>query len=129
LDPEISGNGEEMTLAAKILYLLLALVVCTVGCVGKPPPDPLAGWTSDISQDPKDLNSAIRADYQDYITHQQTDSYHVMPLEFFEDSAGRHAVRIEIFERGQNASWIHILIYDNDNNRTNIIKQHRRYQS
>jgi hypothetical protein len=104
------------------------MLICLAGCAGAPPADPLKGWTSSISQDPKDYN-AITPDFRDYMAHQDAEPYHVTAPEFFEDGAGRHAVRVEIFEKSKNSSWTHVLIYDKENRRTNVVKYHVKYMS
>ena len=89
------------------------------GCVvSKPTSDPLAGWhfysRTKISQ-------AITQDYQDYIqTLPAAQKYFVGRPDFFENEIGQHAVKIEI---DLNGTWReHILIYDANNKRIQVIK-------
>ncbi len=98
-----------------------AALIWSVGCVtSKPTPDPLAGWTRCWSQDPKDFDK-ITADYRAYINSlPQELRVGVGPVEFLENKAGEHAIRIEIGVNG--VDWAHILIYDINNNRIKVIK-------
>ena len=109
---------------------LLAMFLCGFGCSSsKPTPDPLAGWKPDFTSRPSD--QVIEKDYQDYIQKlPPEDSKFVGPAQFFEDGTGQHAVEIEVFEKNKNASWQHILFYDKENKRIDVIKyDHRKYQS
>lgn len=68
-------------------------------------------------------------DYQDYIQKlPPKDKGHVGPVDFFEDETGQHAIKFEIDVN--NSSWIHTIIYNNENKRIRVIKYYRgRYMS
>jgi len=101
--------------------LLTTLLVWTVGCAGfARHSDPLAGWNLIYSnQIPKSISN----DYQDYIQKLPAGvRYYVQGynIRFFEDSAGQHAAKISI---PLNGTWReHILIYNKDDKRINVIK-------
>jgi len=106
------------------LFAVALSVMMISGCslfYPKPTSDPLAGWKLCQSQDPKDLDQAIRDDYQDYI--QKLSPKERKFAEYnndFEDGMGQHAVEIIIGINGRY--WRHILIYDKDNKRIRTIK-------
>jgi len=89
----------------------------------------LAGWKVLLGQNGENLDKAIKPDYQDYIqkVHPKED---VGSIFLLEDGTGQHAVSIEIFIKGENASWQYALIYDKDDKRIKVIKYgYRRYES
>jgi hypothetical protein len=108
-------------------YILLMVFICGVGCVSpQPVRDPLAGWKPDFSHQ---TDQAIINDYQDYIrTLPAKKEQFVISTEYFEDGMGQHAIAIQTGENG--SVWKHVLIYDNGNKRTKVIKYYNgRYQS
>lgn len=111
-----------MNIKQLIFYTLLAGLVWTAGCAGPTRhPDPLAGWKLCPSQDPKYLNKAIRADYQDYIQKLPSQERGFASYAHdFEDGTGRHAVTIIINLNG--TEWTHALIYDREGKRVKVIK-------
>ena len=114
---------------APIFLILISTFILGFGCnTSKPTPDPLAGWKMDFHEQP---SQAIEKDYHDYI--QKLPPKQKGPagsVHFFEDGTGRHAVSIEVFENNDNASWQHVLIYDKEDKRINVIRYgYRRYQS
>jgi hypothetical protein len=111
---------------AIIFLLLMAMFVLGFGCNAS---DPLKGWNLCFSQDPAKLDKAIQADYKDYIQKVHPDEI-VGNIALLEDGTGQHAVSIEIFIKGKNASWQYALIYDKENKRIKTIKYgYTRYQS
>jgi hypothetical protein len=119
---------------APIFLMLMAMLVLGFGCnTSKPIPDPLAGWKQVVlSYDYEKFDKAIKSDYQDYIQKLPPDEkgYNIGSITFFEDGTGRHAVSIEKFVKGENASWHYALIYDKENKRINVIKYgYTKYQS
>ena len=81
----------------------------------------MLGWSLCRSQDPAELNKAIRDDYQSYIQKLPPDEKKfVGGIHLFEDGTGQNAVRIEVNLNGTR--WAHVLIYDKENNRVNLIK-------
>jgi hypothetical protein len=102
---------------------LLAMFLCGFGCSSpKPTPDPLAGWQLDFSP-PGPGDKIIEKDYQDYIQKLPAkDKNYVGPIFYYKDGTGQHAVGMEIFVKGENASWHYLLIYDKENKRIKAIR-------
>jgi hypothetical protein len=97
------------------------MFLCGFGCSSsKPDPDPLAGWQIAFGEEP---NQAIVKDYQDYIQKlPPKDNNYVGPIFYYKDGTGQHAVGMEIFVKGENASWHYVLIYDKENKRIKAIR-------
>ena len=57
-----------------------------------------------------------------YIKKLHPEHHYIGDISFFEDGTGQHAVSIEVFKLGANASWRHVLFYDKENRRTKVIK-------
>jgi hypothetical protein len=105
-------------------YFLSTGFIYALGCSApKPAPAPLSGWRYLLHVGHSHLDRAIVDDYWDYI--------HRLPLEEekligkysideFEDTTGQHAVKIEIPLRG--TYWEHVIIYDQNNKRTKVMK-------
>ena len=82
-----------------ICGVVLAVVVLAAGCATKPTPDPLAGWELYLTHDPAKIDTAIVNDYRNYIQAlPPKERYHIHEnnIWFYQDSRGRHAVRISI---------------------------------
>jgi hypothetical protein len=112
-----------------IFCFLLAMFLCGLGCSSlKPAPSPLAGWKVDLDHDP---DQAIEKDYHDYIQKLPPNNRnYVGPAFYLEDGTGQHAINIEVFVKGQNASWHYAIIYDKENKRVKAVKYgYTRYQS
>jgi hypothetical protein len=104
--------------------LLVVSLSLTTGCgLLIHHPDPLAGWSREIGHEPDPM---ITKDYQDYIEHLPPEDRRSRgPVEVFADQTGRHAIR---FETGaKRTSHAHVLIYDENNNRTSVKKYIRGY--
>jgi len=97
-------------------FVLALCVMILSGCsCSAPKPDPLAGWQKAYGEEP---NQTIVKDYQDYIQKLPAkDNNYVGPIFYYKDGTGQHAVSMEIFVKGENASWHYLLIYDKENNR------------
>jgi hypothetical protein len=110
---------------APVLLILMTMFLLGFGCnTSKPIPDPLAGFHAS-SLGNLDSNKAITDDYKDYIqTLSPEEKKYMGPHEFFEDSTGQHAIRIETDINGDQA-WYHILIYDKANKRIKVMKYYR----
>jgi hypothetical protein len=114
----------------------LALALCVMifsGCSCSAPklqPDPLAGFHR-ADETGMDKNKAITDDYKDYIQKlPPAQKGYIGTIFIYENELGEHAIRIEIFEGNQNASWKHVLFYDKDNKRIKVIRyDHVKYQS
>jgi hypothetical protein len=107
------------------LILLSASIFGIAGCAAWRS-DPLAGgsWKMDFAP----TDPAIEKDYQDFI--QTEGKGRSQATGYFKDGTGQHAVSIEIFIKGENASWQYVLIYDKENKRIKVIKYgYRRYES
>jgi hypothetical protein len=112
-----------------VFLMLAAMFLLGCGCnTSKPAPDPLAGWQKAYNHDP---DPAIVKDYQDYIQKiPAKDNNSVGPVFYFEDGTGQHAVSMEIFVKGENASWHYVIIYDKENKRIQAMKYgYAKYQS
>jgi hypothetical protein len=108
----------------------LVVVTCLSGCEmfenhTNPLADPKAGWKrSDLSKVFKgtEPDAAITKDYEDYLHNLPPDpgrSVLIDPQDFlYEDGTGRHAVKITI---GNHTVWEHVLIYDQNDKRINVI--------
>lgn len=105
-----------------LLYFLLTIFLCAFGCsISKPTPNPLEGWNFCFSQDPSKLDEMIQADYKDYIQKLPPEERNVATYDHdFEDGKGQHAIMITVGLNGIN--WRHMLIYDKNNKRINVIK-------
>jgi hypothetical protein len=105
-----------MNITRITFFILLVMVVWTVGCVSTP--DPLAGWAvADYTGHP---DEAIVTDYQNYISNLPTKERQFVQggITFFKDGTGRHAIQIVIPYYGD---WrVHVLIYDKDNKRVKV---------
>ena len=104
---------------APIFLVLIAMLVLGFGC-NTSKPDPLAGWqiVHNYAPDP-----AIVKDYQDYIQKLPAkDNNYVGSVFYYEDGTGQHAISMEIFVKGENASWHYVLIYDKENKRIKAIR-------
>ncbi|HEX3856071.1 MAG TPA: hypothetical protein VHY30_02105 [Verrucomicrobiae bacterium] len=112
-----------------ILPIFLAVFIGVVGCATQEP-NPLAGWHFS-SLDNLHSNKAIMDDFQDYIQKlPPKERNYVGSVFYFEDGTGQHAIDVEIFVKGQNASWHYAIIYDKENKRVKAIKYgYSRYQS
>jgi hypothetical protein len=104
-------------------FLLLALSIWISGCSEpKPKPNPLVGWSRSQRQNPKYHSQVIISDYNSYIqslpenVRSQVDETAIV---FLENQSGQHAVKIEIPING--ARYEHLLIYDQNNVRTNTV--------
>lgn len=103
----------------KFLLLLTAFAL-TAGCVSwyVHHPDPLAGWQKAYRKEP---NQIIKNDYQDYIEKlSPKERKNIGSIFYFEDGHGQHAMRIYILLDG--TEWSHILIYDKQDKRIQVIK-------
>ncbi len=113
--------------STRIFYILLMVGICGAGCVSPTPVlDPLAGWKVLLSHDSQLLDKAIYEDYQGYIQKLPLGDRKfsaVALVNMFKDATGQHAVKIEIPVDG--IIWEHVLIYDNGNKRTNLIKYYK----
>jgi len=86
-----------------------------------PHPNPIAGWKFCYSDNPIRSNRAILDDYKEYIsTLSQKQQESIGSIDIYEDMAGQHAVRIIIPLDGTYLA--HILIYDKNNKRIEVIK-------
>jgi hypothetical protein len=106
-------------------YFGLALALCVMifsGCsCSTTKTDPLVGWKILFSSDYKKFDKAIVDDYNNYIQQLPLDEKNnIGPIQFFEDGAGQHAVKMEIALNGTD--WAHVLIYGKDNKRLKVIK-------
>jgi hypothetical protein len=101
-----------------ILPIWLIAIVLPVGCASRA--YPLKDWQSSSLQSLQS-NKAISDDYQNYVHRLPLDMRQAVgPVDFFEDTRGQHAVRITI---ALNGTWLeHILVYDKENKRINLIK-------
>jgi len=116
-------------------YVLLILALCAAvfpGCScssTKAKSDPLPGFYF-CSLANLQTNKVILEDYQNFIQDLSPRGNKITgPIQFSQDSNGRHAITIEVFVGG-TASWTYILIYDKDNKRVQAIKyRYNRYQS
>ena len=117
---------ELMEMTRFISNFWLAALILTAGCASKPAPDPLAGWKSNYKHEP-DL--AIEKDYRGYIDKlPPQERLAARPADYLEDGTGHHAIVIELALNGQ--WWYHVLIYDQEDRRINVIKYSRgRYRS
>lgn len=100
------------------IIILATVFLCGFGCsTSKPTPDPLAGWQIDFDQP----DAAIDKDYKNYIQNLSlTRKDFVMSTTFHKDAKGGHAVGIQV---GVNGTWwIHVLFYNQDDQRIRIIK-------
>jgi len=108
-----------MSITRYISCVLLAALVWTIGCARTA--NPLAGWKPCSSDDPVCSNQTIKDDYQDYIQKlpPKEKVFFQGGISFYEDGAGRHAVKIETPYYGV---WReHALIYDKDDRRIKVI--------
>jgi hypothetical protein len=111
--------------------ILLTVLVWSSGCAmfARQHPDPLAGWHI---FDSRNLNKAISHDCHDYIDKLSLkERKGLLPVFYFEDGTGRHAVAIEIAIDGiwEGTAWRHVLIYDNENKRIKVIKYKKGHYS
>jgi hypothetical protein len=106
--------------------ILLAAIVWIVGCVSTT--NPLPAWKADLDENP---NQTIVKDYQDYIQKlPPKERNYIGPVFYLEDGTGQHAISVEVFVKGKNASWHYAIIYDKENKRVKVIKYgYARYQS
>ena len=103
---------------ALIFLALMTMFICGCGC--NPPPDPLVGWQKAYGEEP---NQTIENDFHDYIQNLPAkDNNHVGPIFYYKDGTGQHAINMEIFVKGENASWHYVIIYDKENKRVKAIK-------
>jgi hypothetical protein len=116
----------------RILYLivapLMALFLMT-GC-GNPTPNPIASWHP-LDIDKLNDNKQICGDYKDYLQRlPNAQQGNIGIIGYFKGGDGQHAVSIQIFEKNENASWQHTLIYDQQNKRIKaVIHGYLRLQS
>ncbi len=119
-------NTTRFIFNVSLLAILWAAAGCAVFELGapqwarsKPPSDPLADWQpADYIAQP---NETIVRDYQDYIQKLPSEERENAGLiRFFRDEAGQHAIKIIVPLKG--TEWDHILIYDKDNKRIQVIK-------
>jgi hypothetical protein len=109
----------------KRLCLILAILfgIAVIGCEcerSKAAIDPLEGFHLSSLKNLQS-NKAISDDYQNYIQKiLSKNGGFVGSVNFFENESGERAVDIRIGVNG--AWWKHILIYDRDNKRVNVIK-------
>lgn len=118
--------------AIGLLFALCAMVIS--GCnrsAPKPIDNPLVGWNIMHGKEAEELDKAITKDYQDYIQKLPAkDNNSVGPIFYYEDGTGQHAISMEIFVKGENASWHYVLIYDKENKRIKAVRHgYGRYQS
>jgi len=115
----------------KFLFILVLTAAVIFGCrCSSLRQDPLAGFhVSSLGN--LDSNKTITDDYKDYIQKLPSEQKgYIGTMFFYENGTGQHAVSIEIFEGGKNASWKHVLLYDKDNNRIKVIRyDHIEYKS
>lgn len=100
--------------------LILALIFGCRCSSSRPTPNPLVGYHTPGHQDMNSIE-AIKEDYQAYIkTIPLKSGDFIGPVQFFENTAGQHAVAIWV---GVNGTWWeHVIFYDNDNKRIKVIK-------
>ena len=111
------------------LSILLALSVLLSGCTFLLHPinrafarhsNPIAGWHWSSLVNLQN-NKAISEDYQDYIMRFPTKVRNrIGGIHFFEDGTGKHAVTIGEYSNG--TEWTHVLIYDRNDKRIDVIK-------
>ena len=91
--------------------------------------DPLAGWKVDFQHEP---DRAVLSDYQQYMQQLLLNkNLYANPdiALYLSDGTGRHAINVEVFVKGKNASWHYAIIYDNNNRRVSVTKfGYSRYQ-
>jgi hypothetical protein len=97
---------------------LLTVFVWVAGCATQPHPDPLAGWQGDFNEQP---DQAIEIDYHDYIqTLPLEERKYAGVSDWLKDGKGQHSIVITI---GLNGTWWrHVLIYDKNDKRIEVIK-------
>ena len=84
-------------------------------------PDPLEGWKLLGPMSRYHPREAIARDVRTYISKQKFRSQLVdQNIIFYEDAAGRHAVRIRVLSERKHPDYI--LIYDTADTRTKVIK-------
>jgi hypothetical protein len=95
---------------------LLVAYICGGGCATRS--DPLAGWRIDYHNQP---DPAIERDYHDYIQKLPANQNDFIgTVDFLRDDTGRHAIHIKV--GANNRWWEHVLIYDKDNRRIQVLK-------
>lgn len=101
------------------LVWLAAVLGVVAGCVApKPALNPLAGWKLDYNHQP---GIAIERDYENYIGSLPTVERKSSGVGgYFQDGSGKHAIQIQVAVKG--TWWYHILIYDRQNRRIQVIK-------
>jgi hypothetical protein len=115
------------TMNAIRITLFLAFTVFLIGgcALGKPDPDPLAGWKRTGSANKG--NPYAKSIVDDYLKYVQglsakerkfVEDYNIW---FYEDGNGRHAVKIFLSYDG--TLWEHVLIYSPENRRIHAIKR------
>ena len=113
--------------------ILLTALVWSSGCsmFAHQHPDPLAGWHF-CELNKLDTNKTVSDDYHAYIDKLSLkERKGLLPVFYFEDGTGRHAVAIEIAIDGiwEGTAWRHVLIYDNENKRIKVIKYKKGHYS
>jgi hypothetical protein len=109
-----------MKITRLLFYILLAVFVSVVGCTEKPVSVPLAGWKVDVHEQP---SQAVMKDYQDYIqTLPPNEKNYIGPFSYLEDGTGQHAIDVEIFVKGEYASWHYAIIYDKHDTRVKVVR-------
>jgi hypothetical protein len=105
----------------------LAIMVMLSGCawLGRPDPDPLAGWKGgDSLLVGNPYAKAILDDYHKYVEGMSAKERKFVRdynTWFYHDETGKHAIRIALAY--DSTFWDHILIYGPDNRRIRTIKR------
>jgi hypothetical protein len=106
------------------LPVLIALLALTDGCVARLGRNPLEGWKGgQTASEGCSFDKAIVDDYRNYIRQLPAEERsHVddFGIRFYESAAGERAVEIAI--PINRIRWKHVLIYDQKNVRTKVIK-------
>ena len=106
-----------------ICCMLLAVLVLTTGCtmLGR---NPLEGWKGGQTvSEGRPFGRAIIEDYQNYIRSlpaEETSRVDDFNIRFYENAAGQRAIEITI--PINRIRWKHVLIYDQKNVRTKVVK-------
>lgn len=115
-------NQLKMLLRRFVFPVTLLSLMYAAGCVGLARnSNLLEGWKMCHSQDPRDLDKAIRDDYQDYIKGMPArQRKYIGIINLFEDGKGQRAVKIEVDWDG---TWLeHVLFYNSQNQRVKTIR-------
>jgi len=104
-------------------YGCLMVLLLGAGCwTGEPPAkpaqNPLAAWRIVRYGQP---GAAIEKDYKDYVEKLPTEERMAAAVShYLENDSGQHAILVEVALKG--TWWYHILVYEHDDTRANVIK-------